>query len=143
GDGKTDLVVASYFHTVSVLLGNGNGTFQPQATFTAGQGPKFVAVADVNGDGKPDLVVADAYSSAGGNCIDVLLGNGNGTFAARQSYFTGIIARPFSVAVADMNGDGKLDLVSANEGSNSASVLLNSGNGNFTGQAYTIVPPGP
>ena len=71
-----------------------------------------VAVADVNGDGKPDLVVANY----GSNTVSVLLGNGNGTFQAQQTFATGTI--PYSVAVADVNGDGKPDLVVANYCSN-------------------------
>ena len=77
GDGKLDLVVANYTsNTVSVLLGNGDGSFQPQTTYATGSSPYFVAIGDVNGDGKPDLAVADF----GTNTVSVLLGNGNGTF---------------------------------------------------------------
>ena len=87
GDGKPDLVVANrcYSNTVSVLLGNGNGTFQAQQTFATGTSPCSVAVGDVNGDGKPDLVVANDVS----NTVSVLLGNGNGTFQAQQTFATG------------------------------------------------------
>ena len=63
GDGKPDLVVANYAsNTVSVLLGNGNGTFQAQQTFATGTSPIAVAVGDVTGDGKPDIVVANLYA---------------------------------------------------------------------------------
>ena len=68
-----------------MLLGNGNGTFQTQQTFAAGVSPISVAVADVNGDGKPDLVVANY----GNGSVSVLLGNGNGTFQAQQTFATG------------------------------------------------------
>ncbi len=86
GDGKPDLVVAnSGSNTVSVLLGNGNGTFQPQQTFAAGPAQLAVAVGDVNGDGSPDLVV----TNAGNNTVSVLLGNGNGTFQPQQTFATG------------------------------------------------------
>ena len=67
-----------------------------------------MAVGDVNGDGKPDLVVANE----GSNTVSVLLGNGNGTFQAQQTFATG--TDPISVAVGDVNGDGKPDLVVAN-----------------------------
>ena len=67
---------------MSVLLGNGNGTFQTQQTFATGVGPVSVAVADVNGDGKLDLVVANRTS----NTVSVLLGNGDGTFQAQQTF---------------------------------------------------------
>ena len=86
GDGKPDIVVANDdSNTVSVLLGNGNGTFQAQQTFATGTDPSSVAVGDVNGDGKPDLVVAND----GSNTVSVLLGNGNGTFQAQQTFATG------------------------------------------------------
>ncbi len=86
GDGKPDLVVANYgSNTVSVLLGNGNGTFQTQQTFATGSEPYSVAVASLNGDGKPDLVVANF----GDSTVSVLLGNGNGTFQAQQTFATG------------------------------------------------------
>ena len=68
-----------------------------------------MALADVNGDGKPDLVVANSY---GADTVSVLLGNGNGTFQAQQTFATG--SDPVSVAVGDVNGDGKPDLVVAN-----------------------------
>ena len=98
---------------MSVLLGNGNGTFQPQQTFAPASSPISLAVADVNGDGKPDLVVANANS----NSVSVLLGNGNGTFQTQQTFAAGTDPR-FSVAVADVNGDGKPDIVVANSNSN-------------------------
>ena len=79
---------------MSVLLGNGNGTFQAQQTFATGIDPDSVAVADVNGDGKPDLVVANDDS----NTVSVLLGNGNGTFQAQQTFATG--------AESDVGGGG-------------------------------------
>ena len=83
GDGIPDIVTANYgSDTVSVLLGNGNGTFQPQQTFAAGSGPASVAVADLNGDGKLDLVVGNRNAST----VSVLLGNGNGTFQPRSRW---------------------------------------------------------
>ena len=79
GDGIPDIVAANYgSDTVSVLLGNGNGTFQPAQSFAAGSGPASVAVADLNGDGKLDLVVGNRNDST----VSVLSGNGNGTFQA-------------------------------------------------------------
>ena len=68
-----------------------------------------MAIGDVNGDGKPDIVVANA----GSNTVSVLLGNGNGTFQAQQTFATGI--HPMSVVVGDLTGDGKPDIVVANE----------------------------
>ncbi len=132
GNGKADLIVANgnrgLGKTVSVLLGNGNGTFQTQQTFAAGNDPQSVAVGDVNGDGIPDIAVADLTS----NTVSVLLGNGNGTFQAPQSFATG--DEPFPLALADVNGDSKPDIVVANEGDNTVSVLLGNGNGTFQTQ---------
>ena len=71
--------------TASVLLGNGNGTFQAKQSLRAGINPNSVAVADLNGDGKSDLVTADLND----NTASVLLGNGDGTFQAKQSFGTG------------------------------------------------------
>jgi hypothetical protein len=131
GDGKQDLIVAydSFSGSVSVLLGNGNGTFQPQQVFPAGTNPYSVAVADVNGDNKQDIVVAN---NGAGSSVSVLLGNGNGTFQPRQSFQTD--PYPRSVAIADVNGDGKPDLITANYSSNDLSVLLGNGNGTFQPQ---------
>jgi uncharacterized repeat protein (TIGR01451 family) len=129
GDGKADLVTADIATSaVSVLLGNGDGTFQAQQTYAAGGNSTFVAVADLNEDGKPDLIVANEFS----NTLSVLLGNGNGTFQAQVTFATG--STPISVAVADVNGDGKLDLIVANHGSNNVGVLLGNGNGTFAPQ---------
>ena len=126
GDGRPDLIVANLqSNTVSVLLGNGNGTFQPAVNYAVGAQPISVAVADVNGDGHPDLIVANA----GSTYVSVLLGNGNGTFQAAASYATG--SKPESVAVADVNGDGHPDLIVADTGSNYVSVLLGNGDGTF------------
>jgi len=129
GDGKPDLVVANYgSNSVSVLLGNGDGTFQSQATLATGTHPASVAIADLSGDGKADLVICDY----GDNNVSVLLGNGNGTFQGRTTFATGSL--PTAVAVADLNGDGKPDLVVANLGSDNLSVLLGNGDGTFQGQ---------
>src|SRR5207253_980700 len=109
--------------TVSVFLGNGNGTFAAKQDFSTGSMPRSVAVADVNGDGKPDLAGANNVS----NTVSVLLGSGNGSLAAKGDFTTGNI--PLSLAVADVNGDGKLDLAVANFNSSTVSVLLGNGNG--------------
>ena len=126
GDGVPDLVVANrVFNNVSVLLGNGDGTFQAAQPISAGTRPIFVAIGDFNGDGKLDLVVANE----GSNNVSVLLGNGQGAFQAAQNFAAG--TNPQSVAVGDFNGDGKLDLAVANEGSGDVSVLLGNGDGTF------------
>ena len=98
GDGKSDLVSADFAgNTASVLLGNGDGTFQAKQSFGTGTNPYFVTVGDFNGDGKSDLATPDD----GGNTASVLLGNGNGTFQARQAFGTG--SNPDSIALGDFN----------------------------------------
>jgi len=124
GDGKLDLAVANEgSDNVSVLLGNGDGTFQAAVDYRAGTDPDSVAVGDFRGDGKLDLVVANYYS----NNVSILPGNGDGTFQAAVNYG---VSAPTSVAVGDFNGDGKLDLAVANVFSD-VSVLLGNGDGTF------------
>ena len=128
GDGRTDLAVASSSFTsniVSVMLGNGDGTFQAAVNYGAGSRPDSVAVGDFNGDGKADLAVANYYS----HNVSVLLGNGNGTFQAAVNY--GVDSYPTSVAVGDFNGDGKADLAVTSFNSGNVSILLGNGNGTF------------
>src|SRR6266700_2921229 len=136
GDGKLDLAVADYgcpldctsspSNTVTVLLGNGNGTFLPGPSLTVGNGPAGVAVGDFNGDGKPDLAVANLND----NTLSILLGNGDGTFQAPQT-FAGVGTKPYFVAVGDFNRDGKPDLVITNHLGNTVTVLLGNGDGTF------------
>jgi hypothetical protein len=120
---------------VSVLLGNGDGTFKTAARYSLGaSGATSVAVADVNGDGKLDLVVATGSSTAGS--VGVLLGVGDGTFGAEATYSSGGLS-PLALAVADLNGDGKPDVVVSNQWADdtdtnsNVSVLLNDGTGKF------------
>jgi FG-GAP-like repeat len=133
GDAKRDLAIAnSADDTVSVLLGNGNGTFRAKTDYPTGVNVYSVAVADLNGDKKLDLVTANA--NVGSSGVSVLLGNGDGTFRARTDYATGYT--PYSVAVADLNGDNKLDVVTANTGgARGVSVLLGNGDGTFRAKA--------
>src|SRR5205814_9030079 len=93
GDGHLDLAVANNYETgveyvppgtVSVLLGNGDGSFRPKTDFSAGQLPRHVVVGDVNGDGKQDLVVANQVGPA-----SLLLGNGDGTFQTKRDVDVG------------------------------------------------------
>jgi FG-GAP-like repeat len=157
-DGKPDLVVANDCNIgvtcngglIGVLLGNGDGTFQTAVPYgSGGYGPTSVSVADVNGDGKPDLVVVNEYASSSVTnvTVGVLLGNGDGTFQTVKNYDTGQYnpGWPNSVAVADVNGDGTLDLLVTNAScgwggnctSGTAFVLFGNGNGTFRmGIAY-------
>ena len=143
GDGKPDLVVANECGdstcfsfapngTVSVMLGNGDGTFQSAVIYdSGGLSTRSVVVADVNGDGMPDIVVASGYDGGGNlqeGAAGILLGNGDGTFQAVVVYGSGG-AETNSVAVKDVNADGKPDLVVASEGA--VGVMLGNGDGTF------------
>ncbi len=132
GDGKPDLIVANAgAPTVSVLLnttapGATTPSFSPQQTFAAGFQPYSVTAADVNGDGKPDLIVANASDPG---TVSVLLnttapGAATPSFSPQQTFAVG--SYPLSVTAADVNGDGKPDLIVANDTiPGTVSVLLN------------------
>jgi hypothetical protein len=135
GDGEADLVTANAgSHDISILLGNGDGTFDAAVNYGAGSFPHGLALADMNGDGKIDVAVANTHSSD----ISILLGHGNGTFASAVSY--GTAAYPSAVSITDFNGDGIPDLAVANTYSNAISILIGNGNGTFA--AAVIYPMG-
>jgi hypothetical protein len=135
GNGHVDIVTANRGdNTVSVFLGNGTGSFGTATSFAAGTGPDGVAIGDVNGDGKPDLVVADSGSDSvsvltGSDSVSVLIGNGDGTFRAPTTVTVGAI--PSAVALAHLTNSGHLDIVTANGADNNVSVLLGNGDGTF------------
>jgi FG-GAP-like repeat/FG-GAP repeat len=132
-DGKLDVVVADTVSgTVSVLLGNGDGTLRPQVSYATGMAPSSVAVGDVNGDGAPDLAVANRGPSEN---VAVLLGHGDGTFGPAAGYAAG--SYPAAVAMADLNGDRRIDLVVANDGSDGVGVLAGNGDGTFQTQVVS------
>ncbi len=125
GDGIPDLAVADFqTQQVSVLLGNGDGSFQTVKAYPTGANPSSIVAADFNGDGKLDLALTSTpLGSSPGNLVSLLLGNGDGTFGAPALFGAGYLS--YSSAVGDFNRDGTPDLAVANGGSNTVSVLLN------------------
>jgi len=132
GDGKADMAVANRGSgDVSILLGNGDGTFQAAVNFTAGNSPNAIAVGDFNGDGKLDLAV---YQT--GVSVSILLGNGDGTFQAPKTLaFTATIG---FMAVADFDGDKKSDLAMCDPAN--LNIFISKGDGTFQA-AKTSAPP--
>jgi hypothetical protein len=126
GDGKADLVVANNSTSnISVLLGNGNGTFGTKTDYNVGQPAYGVVVTDLNSDGKLDVVAETAFSSTEG--VSVLIGNGNGTFQTRVDYLFSGLAQPKSIQASDFNNDTKPDIVVIN--GSGATVFLGNGDG--------------
>jgi hypothetical protein len=124
GDNNPDLAVANEDdNTIAIMLGKGDGTFGTPAYLAAGANPSGVIPVDLNGDGKLDLAVADSnYDRGGSSQLSVFLGNGDGTFQPRTDYLTGF--GPRTVVAGDFNGDGRLDLATANNDSANVSILL-------------------
>ncbi len=163
GDGRLDLAVVNYnTGTVSILLGNGDGTFRPPVDYSVGpasaagfsQDPEAIAVGDFNGDGRLDLAVVNE----GNSTVAILMGNGDGTFQPAVFYSAVQYTSPDAIVVGDFNGDGKLDLAVADEGSRETivypngtyqgidvqggvSVLLGNGDGTFQPAIYDPVEP--
>ena len=136
GDGKVDVVLGnSSDHTVGVILGNGDGTFQAPMNFPGGTDVDYVAVGDFNKDGHLDV----ASLNRPGNKVNILLGNGDGTLQSGVTYATG--NTPRSLTVADVNNDGNLDLITANGIVGGAvSILLGNGDGTFMPHSDIHVP---
>jgi hypothetical protein len=132
-DGKLDMVVANNFDSsLSVLLGNGNGTFKPQTLIALDGRPVAVVVGDFNGDGILDVAALTTD-------VVVLLGNGDGTFRAGGIFAAG--TQPSSLAIADFNHDGKLDLAVVE--SQGVDVLLGNGDGTFKAAVNYRAGDGP
>src|SRR5438552_538094 len=139
GDGKLDLVTASVSNVMgAVMLGNGDGTFQPPRITPFIGDPESIVIRDFNGDGKMDLAFAN--DDAPDAKVTVMLGNGDGSFQPAQRFSVGA-AESESLAAGDFNGDGKIDLVVANAGTNNISVLLGNGDGTFQAARTFPTPP--
>jgi hypothetical protein len=143
GDGHLDIVAVWNQDNVGVLLGKGNGKFQPVVEFPSGGSASFsVAIADVNGDGKADIVALNRYPGTG--VAGVLLGNGDGSFQPPVTYSTGDAYGSQGLAVGDLNGDGHSDIAVAEElcprytfcqgFCGCVGVLYNNGDGTFKPQ---------
>ena len=155
GDGKLDLAVVneppddrSTPGNLAVFFGGGNGTFQSNRTYTAGSWPRSLAVADLNGDGKPDLVVTDMsdpfVDPRPDGSVYVFLNDGHGGFQTPVKLTAGTY--PYLVFIGDLNGDGKPDLVVAASNSHAAytlMVLLGKGDGSFQAPATISTLYGP
>jgi hypothetical protein len=135
GDGKLDVVTANKgSNAISLLLGNGHGTFRLATVFLAGKSPDAILAVDLNGDGTLDLVVADKDD----NTISVLFGNGKGGFPVARNYAAG--PGPVALANGDCTGNYHVNLAVADNGSNTVTLLLNDGKGNFTpGGTVTVI----
>ncbi len=140
-NGKLDLVVPTWAgnsnDSVSVLLGNGDGTFQAAANYSVDSEPGAVVVADFNHDGKLDLGVANICGHDYVLCeqtgtVSVLLGKGDGSFRPQTDY--GVGRSPFDIATADFNGDGRPDLAVPNGYDSTVTLLFNKGDGTFNAQ---------
>ncbi len=129
-DGKVDICVANILDSsVSILRGNGDGTFAPQQKITVGLRPRGIAVLDVDGDGDVDIANTNYVSTSGD--VSLLLNNGSGTFGAPAFLDTGFNGE-WALGSADMNDDGLLDLVVGCQTAQRIVVLLGTGAGGFT-----------
>ena len=138
GDRIPDLAVTNYSdNTVSILLGQPNGTFANKVDYATGVQPGALVAADFNGDGKVDLAVLNESAQT----VSILLGNGNGTFQSHVDYHVGI--SPLGIVAASFTASGYMDLAVANWNDSTVSILLNNGNGTFQTQTLVSVAPNP
>ena len=136
-DGLLDILISTYNYTVSVLINNGSG-FNSPVNYATGTLPSKIITGDVNSDGYLDVITANTPTPPFGT-ISVLLNNGNGTFQTAVNYPT--LDYAYSVAVGDVNNDGKLDLLNTNYATNNVSVRLGVGGGSFqTAINYPTAP---
>jgi len=119
-------------NTITIFLGNGDGTFAVAGSSPAiGMNPSGIAAADINGDGNADLVVSQMSSSGNGEIV-VFFGNGDGTFSEASSSPISVGSDAASIIPADLNGDGKIDLVLSGNGQSGVTLLLGKGDGTFS-----------
>jgi hypothetical protein len=142
GDGRTDLAVVNS-SKVNVVLGNGDGTFGAPTALDAGTAS--VSVGDFNGDGRPDLAATSFIPpGGGGSAVLVWLNNGAGGFGGMTKYPTDAFgANPIGSAVADLDQDGRLDIVAVNDFSDTVSVFTGTGRGSFNPQVTMVVGDRP
>jgi len=141
GDGKLDLAIAtSSTNSVTILFGNGDGTFTPATSPSpaTGEQPQSIVAGDFNGDGKLDLAIANAAD----NTVTILLGNGDGTFTQASGSPIAVGTTPYAIVAADFRANGKLDLATANSGSNNVTLLLGNGDGTFAQAPASPFPVG-
>jgi len=145
GDGKADLIVANPDEgTVAVLLGDGKGRFAPAkgSPFAAGKNPNDIAIADINRDGKLDLAIANHEATF----VTILLGDGRGGFAPspKSPVTVKSFPHPHAVALGDVNGDNKIELIVDDWGRGNVTLLFGDGSGGFASPGTSIsVPPVP
>jgi hypothetical protein len=141
GDGKKDLAITNFSNgKVTVLAGDGTGGFSTPVNFSAGSNLQGIATGDFNQDGRPDIVATNYSDCCNPAFVAVLLNDGTGSFGAPA--LISVPAGPISVAAGDVNGDGNVDIATANNNQVSASVSVLLGNGNGTFATPMSVPLG-
>ncbi len=138
GDGHVDAVTANgTSDDISVLLGNGDGTFQAAQSYSVGANPSFVKLGLFNGDGVLDVAVANFQ----GDSVSVFTGNGDGTFQITDTVAAG--DAPWTVETGDFNGDGVTDLATANGNTDNVSLLIGNGDGTFQSPLFLVAGNNP
>ncbi len=129
-DGKLDAFTTVFSENlISVHRGLGTGFFKTASAFYGvGNNPNDLHYADFNGDGKKDIVVVNSNDDN----FEIMIGGGNGTFTSGGTFSTGAGSKPIGVKAADMNADGKMDVITLNETTKTVSVFLGNGTGGFT-----------
>ncbi len=146
-DGNPDIAVTDMANSrVLVLLGNGDGTFQPPVAYPTGSNPVALVAQDFDGDGQPDLAIVNQGDGKTASVVSVLVGNKvnnvqNGTFGTKIDYPVGV--EPSAITTADFNTDNVIDLAVTNKVDNTTSILLGKGDGTFGAQRTFVTGNGP